>query len=397
MDSLKAKRVQIYVASFFLDMVGHAFPVLASVHAERSLHASSRDLGYLGVVWMSVYSVVCLTTGGWSDRLGSRPLLLGSLGFMGLLLLPALLLTSSLLHLYVAMGLFGVGLAFFWPPLQRQLALFSPGRRLWPALGAFNLSWAVGSVIGTISGGPWVYERLGFSGVLFVLMSFVAGSFLSLVNVRESVPSRAQAVAIDAVDEIRARLFLWLGWIANFCASFAMGGLHIVFAHFATGLELTSFESTAILVSKEAGRLLAFGFLRWFGAWHYSFAWLASVQTLAGSALVIGGFVRSAVGLCALFAVLGLFSGLAYYSSILYSLNLRSDEGKKTGLHEGILAIGVVLGPLVLGETGQQFPSWSGGAACVTGVVLIAGVIVEGIVYALKSKSPVSRVPSATP
>lgn len=397
MDSLKAKRVQLYLASFFLDMVGHAFPVLVSFHAERAFQARPRQIGYLGVVWMVVYSAVCLSTGGLSDRLGSRPLLLGSLFFMGIVLLPCLMLASSLAHLYVAMGLFGVALAFFWPPIQRQLALFSPGRLLWPALGAFNLSWSVGSVIGTVSGGPKVYEALGFQGVLLLLMSFIAFTSLSSLGLRDRPAARAESTPVDEVDDRRARLFLGLGWIANFCASFAMGGLHIIFADVTTKLRLTDLESTAILVSKEAGRLVAFALLRRFGAWHYSFAWLAFAQTVAGLALIAGGFVRSVPGLCALFGVLGLFSGLAYYSSILYSLNLRSEEGKKTGLHEGILAIGVVLGPFVLGETGELFPDWPGGAVCVTGIVLLSGVIVSGIFYSARRIPGARRVPSCTP
>ncbi len=397
MESLKTRRVQLYFTSFFLDSVAHAFVVLVSFHARSFLGASSRELGYLGFFWMVVYSIACFTTGRWSDRLGSLPLIRSSLGFIGLVLLPASMLASSLTHLYLAMGLFGIALAVFWPPLQCQLAFLSPGRLLWPALGAFNISWGIGSVIGTVSGGPKVYEGLGFQGALLLLMGFVACSFASTLGLGGRAVSRAESSPIDEVEGGRARLFLQLGWIANFCAGFAMGGLHIVFADVAGKLELTSLESTAILVSKEAGRLVAFGLLRRFGAWHHSLAWLVILQTSGGAALVLGGFVRSAAVLCAFFSLLGIFSGLAYYSSILYSLNLRQDAGKRTGIHEGILAIGVVLGPLILGETGEQFPNWSGGAVSVAGLVLLAGVILELALHAKRCPSKDLRVPSSIP
>ena len=44
-----------------------------------------------------------------------------------------------------------------------------------------------------------------------------------------------------------------------------------------------------------------------------------------------------------LFPVLGFFTGLSYYSSLYYGLNLRSGEGRKSSVHEAILARGIAV------------------------------------------------------
>lgn len=377
MDSLRSKRIQLYAASFLVDAVGHAFPVLVEFHAQETFGAAPRDLGFLGAVWMIVYSLICFTTGGWSDRWGSVRLMRGSLVFLGLGLLPAVLLASRFQHLLLAMGALGIALGFFWPPLQRQLSLFSPGRALWPALGNFNLAWAAGSVLGTVAGGPRLLELLGFRGTLGIAIGLVLLALAATLRLRGAPPPAAPRGPLEEVPDDRARLFLRLGWAANFCGCFAMGGIHMVFAHVAQKLSLTSSESTAILTAKEVGRFVAFFVLTRWPGWHYSLRWLLVLQILGGGAAVAAGWVENVSLLCCLLAVLGLFSGLAYYSSLFYSLSLRSEEGRKSGLHEGILALGVIAGPVALGEAGEAVPGWAGLPLVVAGGTLWAGVLVE--------------------
>ena len=80
-----------------------------------------------------------------------------------------------------------------------------------------------------------------------------------------------------------------------------------------------------------------------------------------------------------LFAVAGAYSGLAYYSSIYYGLNLREGEGRKSSLHEGILSLGLSIGPLACGTVGWALPDEPGAIVLFTGVVvLICGVVEAG-------------------
>jgi hypothetical protein len=147
--------------------------------------------------------------------------------------------------------------------------------------------------------------------------------------------------------------------------------------HVGKGLSFGVVTVGVILASREVGRLMAFACLRWWPGWHYSLGWLAATQLAAASALIASGFVESPAAYFALFLVFGLYLGLAYYSSVYYSLNLRSAEGRKSELHEGVLAVGLALGPFYCGTVGEAFPSWPGVVPFAAGLVLAAGLAVE--------------------
>ena len=57
-------------------------------------------------------------------------------------------------------------------------------------------------------------------------------------------------------------------------------------------------------------------------------------------------------------------------------LNLRAEEGRKSGLHEGILAMGLALGPLASGVAGELFPAWPGAILAAPGAVILLGLVV---------------------
>lgn len=387
--TFKTERSRLYLSAFFIDVVGHGYSLLVSAHAQRDLGASPGELGLLGTVTTVAYAAVCLTAGGSSDRRGSRPLMAASLTFIAVLVLPVALLSNSTGILYAANAAMGACLAFFWPPVFRELSFLSPGKLLWRSLGAFNLAWAVGAVVGTW-GAPKLFAQIGFPRAGSVLVVFTLLGLVSLAWRRAPVPAAPPRVPSEAAGAVpregdplpsadeRAQVFLRLAWVANFCASFAMNGLHAVFIYVTSslGLELGGW-AVLILTGKEIGRLAGFGLCRWFSGWHYSFAWLAALQLAGGGALVLAGFVTEPAALFLLFVVLGLSSGLAYYSSIFYALSLRSEEGKQSGLHEGILATGAFLGPLALGVAGEVSATWTGAVPCTAGAVILLGLALE--------------------
>ena len=172
---------------------------------------------------------------------------------------------------------------------------------------------------------------------------------------------------------MKAQLFLYLGWIANFSAAFTFGGIHYIFVYVGREYHLGVWVG-AIIFAKELGRFCAFVTLRYCSGWHYSLRCLAIVQLLGGIAVIASAFVRAPALLFLLFFIAGCFIGLAYYSSFFYGLNLRSEEGKKAGIHEGILASGTFLGPLLCGAVGSLYPDWPGGVLLLPGVVIVVSL-----------------------
>ncbi len=369
-DLLKRRRVQLYVASFLADTAGHGYPLVVAQYALDALGASAFHLGLLGAVRSVSYGAVCLILAGWSDRVGSMPLVRGSLLVLSFAAMPLTLSARSLPLLYLANALVGVALGLFWPPLQRELSLLSPGPLLWRALGAFNLYWAAGAAAGAFAALP-AYVHFGFTrAIVFCAVLFLLALLCTLWRRGHELAVRG-ALEPEAVHPAKARLFLHLAWLANFAGAFAIGAMHDLFVYVGDRYLLTTASVSAIVFAKEIGRFAAFAFLRRFSGWHYSLAWLAAGQGLAAAALLAGGFVRNPAVLFALFALVGGFVGLTYYSSFYYGLNLRQEEGRKSGLHEGILAAGIFLGPLASGAAGDLLPRWPGVVLFLPGTVLL--------------------------
>jgi hypothetical protein len=378
-DPFRRARLRIYGGSFLLDAVGHAYPLIVSLHASYVLGLSPFLVGFLGTMMTGVYALGCLIPAVASDRLGSLPLLSTGLILLGLVALPAAAMLPGFSGLCLSSAAVGLGLALIWAPIQRELSLWSPGRLLWPALGIFNMSWAAGGVLGTL-GLPEVHEHAGLAPAMGALWLVTAGAAMCLLQRPAASRALEPASVLEAVEPRVARLFVKLGWISNFAAAFSVGGLHYVFADVARRSEWAPGWAAAILAAKEAGRFLAFILLRYTSGWHYSIATLLTVQVLGGAALAACGFTSSPALHLALFAIAGAYSGLAYYSSIFYGLNLREGEGRKSSLHEGILSLGLSTGPLACGVVGWALPEDPGAIVSFTGgVVLVLGAVQGGL------------------
>jgi MFS family permease len=394
---LPVLRARLYVASFLCDLFNYAYPVCISAYARDQLGAEPFVLGCLGTTNTSIYALSCFFLRRLGDRTGSMPLIATSLIVISFLVFPLALFGRSLPAFFAASALFGLSLSFFWPPLLRQLAFLSPGQALWRALGAFNISWALGAAAGSWIG-PGVQHQIGEhsgpeAGFNVAVGICLAAALACLpVTAFKAPPVVPAGPGMAAGDEpARGRLFLHLGWIANFCVGFAAGGLHYVMVYVGGSLGFSLGVIGLILFAKELGRTLTFAGLRWWSGWHHSLGWLASVQLAGAAALILAGFVRSAPVFFALFLVFGVFCGLGYFSSVYYSLNLRSDEGAKSGLHEAILAAGVALGPVSCGLMGKAFPAWPGAVPFLPGCVILVGLAVELVLHARSRCAPAAK------
>jgi len=387
---LRPFRARLYFAAFLVDGVSIGYALLVSAHARVLLKATPAQLGYLGTVATAVYALGCFWGGALSDRKGSLHLLRACLLSLTFGLFPGTMLLArifpdSLAPFYLTSAVHGLSLSVFWPPIMREVSVLSPGESLWRSLGAFNVSWAAGFSAGTF-GGPALYEHVGLDKTLLIWTGLGLAALLAVAIrfPRMRGGTSTENAGEEPTDE--KRRYLHLAWIANFCTSFGMGGINYLFAYVAERLGFGPTEWGLILFMKEAGRFAGFALFGHFAGWHYSLPWLLGMQALGGGALVLTAFTDSALLLMALFFVFGVYGGLSYYSSLYYGLNLRSDEGKKSAIHEGILAAGLCVGPLACGLAGDQFPAWPGVILALAGTIVLAGIAAEGVLIVARGR-----------
>jgi MFS family permease len=373
---------RISISGLLIDASTFSFSIALSCHAEHALGADYWALGKLGALSALFYSLTCLLTGGASDRLGSRPLVIASLAAMSATFLGTML-ARTYGQLLLAGAFMGTALALFWPPIQRKVSRLSPGESLWRALGRFNVFWAVGVGLGTLTPAlyaSWEDPTAGLVGTLIagLVVTLLAVPVLA-VRMPEPPHDRPDDTLAGRVEVTtnRGRLFLHLAWIANFTVFFAMVGMVRVFPRISSDLGIPIGRMGWLLSPLDLGKIAAFILLARFAFWHYSFRWLAGTQGVAGLALIVAGLAEEWWLFLLLFPAVGALSGLTYFSSIYYGLNLREGEGRKSGIHETILSSGVCLGPLLCGLVGERYRTHPGAALVFGGAVVLAGLVLQ--------------------
>ena len=114
--------------------------------------------------------------------------------------------------------------------------------------------------------------------------------------------------------------------------------------------------------------------------WHYRLAPMLIVQLLA--ALSFFGIWQLQHTLLWIFAfgVIGMSAAFTYFSSLYYGLDRHVDKGNKSGWHEAILGLGILLGPLLGGILADsRFGTQSPYLLCTAAIVI--SILIEVLIY----------------
>jgi hypothetical protein len=94
-------------------------------------------------------------------------------------------------------------------------------------------------------------------------------------------------------------------------------------------------------------RVGCFVLLWQWGGWHYRFRWMLAAFLALIAAYVVLLLGQSFALLLAAQVVFGLATGLLYYSSLFYSMDVGDTKGEHGGIHEAAIGLGICLGPAV--------------------------------------------------
>jgi predicted MFS family arabinose efflux permease len=334
----------------------------------------------------AVYAVMAWQAGKFAQRFGYFAALKVGFGIMLGALTIGSQLHSATGHIIV-MAVAAVGLCFTWPTLE---ALVSEGET--PAgvqrmVGIYNVNWAATAALGYFTGGA-MFEKFGARSLFYIPMAIQVGQLALTLWLESQARGTANQKMMGEASHLaaerlapeqhpplanaRTKTFLRLAWLANPFAYVAMSTIIAVVPGVARRLELSTMVAGFSCSLWCFARLGTFIVLwRWSG-WHYRFRWL-----LGAYVVLIGSF--AAILMAPNLAVLvlaqvgfGVATGLTYYSSLFYSMDLGDTKGEHGGIHESAIGLGNFAGPAVGAASLYYLPQYANsGTLAVSGLLLL--------------------------
>ena len=378
---MSTARLRIYAAAFCMDAAAYGANLLLPMQALKSFDAGPLEMGLIGTIIQATYTIVCILTGRLSDRVGSRALYLPGAAIVSLVAIPIIYFSDSLWGLYLAAPILGVGLGFYWAPLEREMGETSNRGNLWKTAATFNCVWALGICLGSY-GGPELYNWLSFEAGTILLLA-LSGLALILLIPPLRIDPRPETDSGKAIETRTSSTHLLLvAWVANFSAYFAINGItnqlpYLGEKHPEIGLGMVGLLALSINLARFGG----FFALRRLNGWNYSPAWLFLIQLLAAASLLVLSGADSLSHYFILLPLLGIFCSMSYSLSFYYGLATSSKAGRNSGLHEGILSLGLMSGPLVCGAAAWALPDWPAVALAAAGALILLALVVELLIF----------------
>jgi DHA1 family multidrug resistance protein-like MFS transporter len=356
-DTLQST-MAIYLFSFFMDIT-IAFLMLGLNFRAVDIGASPAQIGVLVASFSVPYTLLCFFLARRLSSLDARvSMAISSVGLLILCVVSGLV--SSLVGFILLGALIGTVTAFFWPPLEHYLGQGKSSEELCRALSRFNLWWCSGYVLATGTCGllyRWkvLDIRLPFVVGAACLLPIIAGSpFLSRADSPKTTNAACRMPAAETSIPLRKkRFFLTFARIFMFLTYAAAGCVLGLFPKLGDALHLSKPVVSRLLSLVYLGRLLSFYLLGRTTKWHYNLRLLLANHALMAVAFVIA-FASNHPALFAMaFVIVGLVSGLSYFSSLYYTLHEPVFRSSLAGVHEAFLSSGWLVGSLLFGAIAQ--------------------------------------------
>lgn len=389
----RAELWRLFAVSFLADLQLYLIYTTAPWKALR-FGAGAFELGVLAAAATGTYALAVTVTGRLSDRVPR--LLLARVCCLGVIVACiGLSLAHGVWRIVLCMPVVGASMSLFWPSVQASIADRSPLTELERHLGRFNLAWSLGKGAGFLFGGlllaalgsgPTLTIASGIAFAIFFILPWpprLAPGPIEALLEREAAAAESETrpgaleqapEPLPSIDP-RAVVFRRIAWIAN-SAAFGLGATltyhypSMVAAHGWSPRVFGFFLGLVYLT-----QTLAFAFLMHRpDMWRFRRLRLYLPQFLmlvAMFGLPLAGIPRLLFS--ALFFGAGL--GIAYCSSIYYSLLTHEERGRNAGVHESLIGLGGMLVPLLGGFLARSSGSaWMPYATAAAAVLLSLGV-----------------------
>lgn len=393
----------LYLITFWTDV--SAFMAIFTI--SRSLaeaKVSLMTLGLTGGVFSLLYGVSSIFFGSLSDRLGRRRLILfGQLGTTCCGLALLLLGPDIRFYHYVFYAAYGLVLGSIYSPLMawlnqdRKVGEYSRG--ISSVLIRFCLSWNMGLLVGQVTGG------LLFSFGNWIPLMVVLGSNLLCVILVLLVPLengysegeiQNNSERIAPPEQALAKSLTTICWISNLAGSFSVAIIIHLLPQLAVSLRVDPEWHGFALALMRVVTVAIYFLLHRTVFWHYRYktTLIAQFMGIGGLAMLVfaEGVWELMVGLIGIAVLMGhnYFVGL-YYSTVGRS---ESQLGFASGMHEGSIAIGFMMGAIGGGLCGHLIHER---APYLLGIVVIVVLIIPQLIIYVRNVRPLRQENPAIP
>jgi predicted MFS family arabinose efflux permease len=316
---------------------------------------------------------------------------------IGFACLAVSMIASALLEnvagLFILVAGYTTVLLFTWPALESLVSEGETRSGVQRMVGIYNCTWASSAAFAYFTGGK-LYDALGRGAIFWIPAAMFAGQFVLTLWLERQIP-RLQTTDSGEVnnpvaesklsplpahlDRINPKTFLKMAWLASPFAYIAINTLLAVMPGIADQLGLSPTRVGLFCSLWLFGRFIAFAVLWKWDGWHYRFRWL-----LGAFLLLIGSFLAILLArelwiVVAAQVFLGLATGLIYYSSLYYSMDVGEASSEHGGWHEAFIGVGIFAGPALGALALQLWPqNANAGTWAVTGLLLcgLVGLVV---------------------
>ncbi len=342
--------ITVYLPVLLIDLA------LSSVFTNSSFYSNHLKLTstFVGVLMaMATASFTCLAIpcGKLSDRVDRRRMLYTACVVLAgvSLLLP---FCKSKISLLLTFPILGVSLALFWPAYEAWLSEQESESKLIQRVTLFNLFWSIGVTLGPSLSSYLYHDENPFRPFhISAILSVYTIALLSFHKTEKKLlTTEAHSENVEILfptPEVRS-LHLNIARCANFASWFGLGILRRLSPKLILEMNISPKIYGNYMLALGGVQTFAFlglgsGFCT---RWHYRLRPILIVQTLAMlSFLGIWKFQHTILWICA-FATIGLSAAVTYFSSLYYGLHRHTDKGNKSGWHEAVLGLGILVGPL---------------------------------------------------
>ena len=364
----------------FLDDFGVACMAMGVIWLAMGLHASKAMLGWLPAASAIAYTAGCLVSGPLSDRWGRRrPAMLSCLiTAVVWFVMPH---ATAPWQLLLLMPLSGGALALLWPSVQAWLGELcgDNSRLLNRAVSLFNVCWSAGIMLGQLVAG-WLWMQ----GHYWPFLIPVAFSLLSFAVLALTPPGQShQELAPPTVARVspeKAQLFLYLAWVGNFASWFCRGTIGAMFQPLGASLGFPETLVSVLIFVPSLALCLMFALAPLTNRWQYHLRVLWGVELFGIAGMTVVALARTPAVFVVGFALTGVCTGITYVSSLIYALEGTSrSRGKRSGLHEAVLGVGIIVGPIAAGQIAELTASLHApfaASAVVFGVAMVAQLLI---------------------